>query len=125
MNIAKWIFRIAGIYGILVIAPLYFMESLIGRDNPAGITHPEFFYGFVCVTLAAQFMFLVIASDPSRYRPLMVVAMWEKFSYVVACIMLLRNHRVPATTALFCFLDFVLGVLFVFAWFRTPSSPRT
>ena len=122
MKTAKWIFRIAGIYGVLVITPLYFMEPLVGRDNPAGITHPEFFYGFVCVTLAAQFMFLVISMDPIRYRPLMVVGMWEKFSYVVACIILLMHHRVPSSVGLFAFLDAVLGVLFIAAWLRTVPA---
>ena len=95
MKFAQRVFRIAGIYGVVVITPLFFLESQVGRDNPAGITHREFFYGFICVTLAAQFMFLVIATDPIRYRPLMVVGMWEKFSYCVACVVLLMNHRAP------------------------------
>ena len=122
MKLAKWIFRIAGTYGVLVIAPLYFMEDLVGRDNPSGITHPEFFYGFVCVTLAAQFMFLVISTDPVRYRPLMVVGMWEKFSYVVACAILLMHHRVPSSGAIFAFLDALLGILFVLAWIKTAPE---
>ena len=46
MKLARWIFGIAGVYGILVIAPLYFMEARIGHDDPPAITHPEYFYGF-------------------------------------------------------------------------------
>ena len=122
MKLAKWIFRIAGIYGVLVIAPLYFMEDLIGKDHPAGITHPEFFYGFVCVTLAAQFMFLVISTDPIKFRPLMVVSMWEKFSYVIACVILLMHHRVNSSVIFFVFLDAVLGTLFIVAWLKTAPS---
>jgi hypothetical protein len=122
MKFAKWVFRIAGIYGVIVITPLFFLESQVGRDNPAGITHPEFYYGFICVTLAAQFMFLVIATDPVHYRPLMVVGMWEKFSYGVACVVLLMNHRVPSSVGFFCLVDVVLGVLFVAAWFRTAET---
>ena len=52
MSFARWVFRIAGIYGVLVIAPMYFLESRFPAENPPPITHPEFFYGFVGVTLA-------------------------------------------------------------------------
>ncbi len=30
MKFAQWVFRIAGVYGILVVAPLYFMEDRLG-----------------------------------------------------------------------------------------------
>ena len=47
MKFAKIIFLVAGIYGVLVLAPIYFMESTIGRQTPPAITHPEYFYGFL------------------------------------------------------------------------------
>jgi len=47
MKLAKVVFWIAGIWGLLVITPLYFMFDLIGRKDPPPITHPGFFYGFV------------------------------------------------------------------------------
>lgn len=124
MRIAKWIFGIAGTYGVLVIAPLFFLEPMIRRQRPGGITNPEFYYGFICVTLACQFMFLVIASDPVRYRALMPVGMWEKFSYGVACVVLNSQGRVDQTVMFFCGIDVVLGIAFVAAWFLTKSSPQ-
>jgi hypothetical protein len=81
MRIARWIFAVAGIYGLLVLLPLFFMESRINRDQPPPITHPDHFYGFVSVAVAFQFVFLVIASDPRRYRPLMLVSVVEKWPY--------------------------------------------
>jgi hypothetical protein len=42
----------AGVWGLVVVSPLYFLFDEIGRQNPPAITHPEFFYGFVAVTLA-------------------------------------------------------------------------
>ena len=57
MKVARWIFGIAGVYGILVIAPLYFAEGQIAQNDPPAITHPEFFYGFIGITLAWQFVF--------------------------------------------------------------------
>ena len=43
MKFAKIIFRIAAIWGVLVLTPLYFMFDLIGRNDPPPITHPAFF----------------------------------------------------------------------------------
>jgi hypothetical protein len=46
MKFAKIVFWIAGGWGVLVLAPLYFMFDTIGRQDPPVITHPQFFYGF-------------------------------------------------------------------------------
>ena len=81
MNFAQWVFRIAGIYGILMMVPHYFMEQQIGFDFPPAITHPEYFYGFVGVTLAWQVLFLVLSTDPARYRTMMLPCILEKLSY--------------------------------------------
>ncbi len=34
MKFAKIVFRVAAIWGVLIIAPLYFMFDLIGRKDP-------------------------------------------------------------------------------------------
>ena len=54
---ARRLFLFAGIYGVLVVAPLFFLEDQIGKLNPPAITHPEFYYGFVCVTFAWQIVY--------------------------------------------------------------------
>jgi hypothetical protein len=41
MKFAQWTFRIAGVYGVLVTAPLYFSEDQLGVDFPPPIAHPE------------------------------------------------------------------------------------
>ena len=84
MKFATWVFRIAGIYGLLVMTPQYFLEAQIGRDQPPPITHPEFFYGFVGVAVAWQLAFLVISLDPARYRLLMLPAIVEKATFAIA-----------------------------------------
>ena len=43
MRFSKWLFAIAGIYGIIVLAPQYLMEHQIGVDYPPLISHPEYF----------------------------------------------------------------------------------
>src|SRR5262245_14083425 len=122
MKIARWIFTIAGIYGFLVIAPLYFAEGAIAQNDPPAITHPEFFYGFVGVTLAWQIVFFVIARNPVRFRPLMLVSVLEKLAYGVPAIVLFAQQRVKTMTLTFGCLDLVLGTLFVVAFFLTPRA---
>src|SRR5262249_47024559 len=81
MRFAKWVFVLAGITGIVMIVPPYFLEQQFGRDNPPEVNHPEFYYGFLGVTLAWQCMFLVIATDPKSYRMAMLPAMLEKAGF--------------------------------------------
>ncbi|HEX6124524.1 MAG TPA: hypothetical protein VFZ23_04055, partial [Pyrinomonadaceae bacterium] len=71
MRFARYTFAAAGTIGILVLVPLYFMLEQTGVDNPPPVTHPEFYYGFIGVALSFQIVFLIIATDPIRYRPLM------------------------------------------------------
>ncbi len=119
MKFAKVVFWIAGIWGLLIITPLYFMFDLIGRKDPPPITHPGFFYGFVGLALAWQVAFLFIARDPVRYRPLMIPSMIEKFSYGGAVVILVLQARMHSSDLVFAGMDLVLGVLFVMAYVKT------
>lgn len=121
MRFARVVFWIAGIWGLLVITPLYFMFDLIGRQDPPPITHPGFFYGFVGAALAWQIAFLFIARDPVRYRPLMIPSIIEKFSYGGAVVILVLQARMHSSDLVFAGMDLVLGVLFVMAYFKTPQ----
>jgi hypothetical protein len=120
MAFAKWVFRIAGIYGLVVLAPQYFMEARTGRDFPPEITHPEFFYGFIGVALAWQVAFLVMSTDPSRYRPLMIPSVLEKLSFGVAGVVLYATGRLAVPMFGAALLDLLLGALFVAAFVKTP-----
>jgi purine-cytosine permease-like protein len=120
---ARSVFRIAGIYGLIVLLPQYFMEAQIGRDYPPAITHPEHFYGFVGVALAWQFVFLVIASDARRYRPLMVPAILEKLAFFVPTLWLYANGRVAPVVLAVSSVDVILGALFLAAFLATRQAP--
>ena len=122
MNFAKWIFRIAGIIGILLVAPFYFAEAQLGPGVPSPITQPEYYYGFIGVTLAWQIAFLIIGSDPLRYRPLMVAAMVEKGTYAGAAIWLFALDRVPTTLLGAGLMDLTFGILIVIAYWLTGSA---
>ncbi|HZQ08943.1 MAG TPA: hypothetical protein VFD70_20350 [Anaerolineae bacterium] len=119
MKFAKWVFAIAGIYGILVTAPLYFYEAQIAVQMPPALTHPEYYYGFIGVTLAFQFVFLIIAREPLHYRLFMLPSIFEKFSYALAILVLTLQSRAPALIIVFAAIDFFLGVLFVISFYLT------
>jgi hypothetical protein len=123
MKFAKVLFWIAAIWGVLVITPLYFLYDTIGRQDPPPITHPGFYYGFAGCGLAWQFAFMVIASDPARFRAMMIPAVFEKFSFAVAQIVLYLQHRLHPSDLFLGVIDGLLGVLFLVAFFRT--SDRT
>ncbi len=119
---AKWVFWIAGVYGLLVLTPFYFLEKQIGVDQPPPITHPEFFYGFIGVALAFQVAFLIIGTDPLRYRAMMIPSVIEKFSYGFACLTLMAQGRLPGVVLVFACIDMVLGTLFAISFWRTRSA---
>jgi hypothetical protein len=121
MRFIRGVFRVAGIFGLLVITPLYFMEARIGLDDPPEITHPEYYYGFVATCLAWQLMYLLISTDPVRYRTPMLLGAFGKLSFFISTLVLYLQGRVaPSTTAL-ASIDLVFVVLFAIAWNRTPK----
>jgi hypothetical protein len=124
MNFARWVYRIAGIYGLLCLTPFLFLEEKIGRDYPPAITHPEHYYGFVGAALAWQVAFLIIAADPPRYRPLMAASLLEKGIFGAATIVLFLHDRIPGLVLGFGLTDLTLGFLFLIAYLRTPALAR-
>ncbi len=121
MRFSKLCFSIAGWWGILSLTPLFFAFDAVGSKNPPAITHPEYYYGFLCVALAWQVGFLVIARDPLRFRTMMVPAMIEKFGYALCCFVLVARHLALGTTAMFGGLDLLFGIGFFVAWRRSAA----
>ena len=119
MKFAKFVFRIAGIYGLIVLLPLYFLEEKTGRDSPPPITHPEYYYGFIGVAVAWQILFLILSTNPVRYRQMMIPAIVEKASFGIAVVVLFLQHRVSSFTLAAALIDSTLGVLFVAAYLKT------
>ncbi|MFZ3343391.1 MAG: hypothetical protein WA609_14715 [Terriglobales bacterium] len=123
MKFAKTVFWVAAIWGFLILTPLYFMFDLIGRKDPPPITHPAFYYGFVGAALAWQLAFLIIATDPVRFRPIIPAAVVEKFSYGIALIVLHLQGRLHASDLTFAGADLLLGILFIVAFVTAKSKP--
>jgi hypothetical protein len=122
MKFAKWVFRLAGIWGILILTPFYFLENQIGVQTPPAITHAEYFYGFIGVGLTFQIVFLIIATDPAKYRLMMLPSMVEKFSFFAALMVLHAQQRLPESTYYASFADLFWLVLFIFSYLKTKPS---
>jgi hypothetical protein len=121
MTFPRVVFLAAGVWGLVVLPPLYFLVDVTGRHYAAPADYPHFFYGFLSVALAWQFAFLVIGSNPARFRPLMIPGMLEKFGHVAGVVVLYGQGRLSAADATAAVPDALLGLLFVAAFVRTPT----
>lgn len=122
MKFARIVFIGAGIWGIVVLAPLYFAYDFIGESYPPPITHPDFYYGFLAITVAWQVGFLIIGRQPARLRPMMIPAVVEKALYVISLGVLYARGQIAIGQLAPCLPDFVLGCLFVAAFFKTRNA---
>jgi hypothetical protein len=122
MKFAKKVFLIAGIWGVLVMTSMYFLFDIVGRQYPPPITHPDFYYGFVSITFAWQIVFLVISSDPLRYRPIMAAALVEKFGYIATLSVLYAQGQIQFGQFAVIVPDVVLGLLFIAAFLKTGGK---
>ncbi len=118
MKFVKIIFWGAAIFGIIALVPGFFSES---QMQPP-ISHPEFYYGFHGLALVFQFIFIMIARDPLRYRSLIPIAILEKASFFVPSLILWSQGRLavggPFVGAM---IDGLFLLLFVLAWWLMRS----
>jgi hypothetical protein len=119
MRFAKIVFLVAGIYGVLILTPIYFMEGRIGQETPPAITHPEYFYGFLGAGLSWQILFLVLSKDPLRYRAMILPSVLEKVSYGIALVFLFVQHRLPLSVLTIGSVDWIFAALFIAAYVAT------
>jgi len=120
MRFSRVVFVAAGIWGVLVVFPLYFLEATINQQQPPPITHPEFYYGFIGITVVWQILFFVISRDPVRYRTITLVAILEKLSYGLAVPLLFAAGRVPVVAFVTGLPDLVWATLFAIAYWKIP-----
>ena len=122
MKFAGLVYRVAGIYGLIVLVPQFFLEAKTGRDFPPAITHPEFYYGFVGVAVAWQVLFLILSRDPVRYRAMMIPAFLEKAAFGIAVVILFLQGRISPVILGAGTLDLIFGALFILAYAKTAAK---
>ena len=118
VRFAKNVFLIAGLWGVITLTPLYFAFDWIGQR----ITHPDFYFGFIGLALAWQAAFFVIATDPFRFRPIMLAAILEKFGYLLTIAALSAQGRLHGGQLAFAAPDLILGSLFIAAYLKTNPA---
>ena len=114
MDFARRVFRTSGVYGVLIMAPQFFLEN--------GSPNPELYYGFVGAVFAWQLASLVIADDPVRFRPIMPLSGLGKLIFSVAVLALWAAGRAPAFLLVFVAIDLTFAALFLESWRRTGAS---
>ncbi len=118
MRFTRIAFGVAAAYGFLSLLPLYFLRDLMGRMAPPTINHPEFYYGFVGLALLWQFVFVLVALDPVRYRVIIPIAVLEKLVYTVPVLLLYPAGDVHPNVLGPALVDPIFGILFIIGYFR-------
>jgi hypothetical protein len=113
--------RTAGWFGIAVLLPQLFMENKLGIDYPPAVTHPEFYYGFLGVALAWQYVFLILGKEPLAYHKFLVPAALEKFSFAASALTLFFVGKAPALVAVFGGIDLAFGLGFAYFYRRLST----
>ena len=122
VGFAKRVFQIAGFWGLFVLS-LGYGAYLLGVEGATiDSDRPDIVHGFFVVALAWQVAFLFIATDPQRYRPLMLAAMLEKFPFTLAVLALYANGQLPTTMLVLGLIDGALGALFSIAYIWTDPA---
>jgi hypothetical protein len=121
MKFSRWVFLVAGIYGLFVTLPLY-NEAGTTRMFPPAVNHPEYYYGFISTVIAWQVAFLLISRDPLKHRPLIIPAILEKMIYAFSIFVLALQGRVAGAMVGFATIDSILGVLFIISYILTGRA---
>jgi hypothetical protein len=104
MRFARWTFAGAGIYGLIATLSLYFQAPL----SPA----TQWLYAFAGAAAATQLAYLIIATDPVRFRPVIPVGIASKLSFAVPMTLLYAHGELPVASFAFALIDYALAILF-------------
>jgi hypothetical protein len=124
IKFAKRLFLAAGIYGLVAVTPLFFLEKSLGEHYPPAITHPEWYYGFVCVTLAWQIVYLMMWRDPLRFRLMLIPAIMGKVGFATTVFVLFAQKRLEAASVWLPSIDLILAALFVWTFLALGGQTR-
>lgn len=120
MRWARIVFGGSGIFGVAVLLPLFVSPHAWG-----GQTAAPYYFGFATLAMVWQIAFLVIAVDPRRFRPLMLVGVAEKWGFaIVAWVLHNQNRLVPQELAGGAVVDAILGACFISAFVTSRTNAR-
>lgn len=105
---------LAAIYGFLAVPLLYFTDA----PDP----HRLLYFAFAGIALVFQGVFLVIASDPRRFQPLLPLCVFEKLSFGIPALAFWSRGQAANDMGLGGAADLLLGALFLACWWRMQGS---
>ncbi len=114
LKLASRVFRIAAIYGVVVLAPLY----LAPVPDPWRLTH----FGFIGVALVFQGVFWLISRDPAKYAALIPLGILEKLVFGVPAIIFLALGKADPIAGLFGAIDLIWAAAFAIVWRRMRAA---
>ncbi|HSI19587.1 MAG TPA: hypothetical protein VK980_17595 [Sphingomonas sp.] len=117
----KRIYTLAGIYGLVVLLPLYFGEHAMAAMGQV-LTKPEYYYGFIGAAASFQLVYLMIGRDPVRFRPLMPLTPIAKLSFTIPVAILFCSGRTDLFVMIMASIDALIGIAFLWAWRITPVA---
>jgi len=116
MKLAKRIFLIAGVFGLLMTVPLVFAEKFMN------VQQPEFYYGFVFLNICFQVVYLIISTSPVRFRPIMIPAFLAKASGAAALVWIYFAKSLSIPWIAIGAIDGVFAVLFLLGYLSMPKK---
>jgi hypothetical protein len=121
LKFARIVFLSAPIFGVIVLAPGFFAGTTLHDGSPRpGL---PFYFGFLCLSLTWQFVYVLIGLDPVRYRPMMLLAALAKLSYFAVCVVLfLTAHLAVGPLLYISCIDASYAVLFITALVRLAGN---
>lgn len=123
-KIVKRIYQGAGIYGLLILVPQLFLGNSIvsATPFPININYSPYFEGFMLVAIAWQVTFLLIATDPKRYRLIMLGTILEKAGFAFLCLYLKFFKDISPDIFLGGMVDLLLMFAFIFCFWKTEKE---
>jgi hypothetical protein len=123
MKLARCVFLTAGILGLLPVVPLAYAAMVNEQIMLPDVGSASlFFYGFVFQYVCWQILYIVLARDPVRYRPMMILAfLAQVIAPLYPAWLYLYGFRLWISIVV---VDLVLAMLFLVAFWLTGRKPN-
>lgn len=113
MRMATWSFALAGVYGLAATLSLYFRAPLT--------IETQWLYAFAGAAAVTQLAYLLIATDPVRYRLVIPIGIASKMSFAVPVTILYAQGAIPMESFVFALIDYALAALFAANFVRLSN----
>ncbi|TPG15489.1 hypothetical protein [Sphingomonas oligophenolica] len=113
MRMATWSFALAGVYGLAATLSLYFRAPLT--------IETQWLYAFAGAAAVTQLAYLLIATDPVRYRLVIPIGIASKLSFAVPMTILYAHGAITMGSFAFAQIDYALAALFAVNFVRLPN----